>query len=476
MSDWLLMLSPYRVVLDSWQGRAALILLILMAAVSLYTLSSYPLDYGPRVWNNPSHWAEYPKAVPPAWSSSGLSFPHTILVFENPSFLGDGLVVYEKRLRYDSLEPPSGITVKIGGVRFQSAPPIIEVLMIRPDGIEISLATVSPGGPRPDEAPPYLRFGDQPLRVFPASSRSVQAMAAQRLSQVYGAEIREEDVSQRLEQYLFSRPSMEGRLEPLKGEYLFRLLLYRQDPADGVGEASIVLAGSVYGFMGTDTLGRDLAQGLLFGFPVSLSIGLLAAGVTTFIGASLGLLGGYLGGRVDQLIQRAADVTANIPLLPILILLAYTFRPGLILIILLLTLFSWPGLTILTRSMVIQLRNSALVDAAKSIGAGYLRIIARHIAPNVAPYILGQMILSIPSAILAEAGLSFLGLGDPQIPTWGSILEQAFRTGAVFVGYWWWVVPPGLLIALTSISFILLALSLEPAINPRLASRRRRAA
>lgn len=466
--------SPYRVVIESWQGRLSLILLSLMAAISLFTVSSYPLDYGSRIWNNPSYWAEYPKAVPPEWASSEKSFPHTILRLDKQVYSDETLAIYDARLRYGSLDHPSGIILKIRGVRFQSTPPVIEVVVKRPDGVEISLATLSPSGPRPGETPPYTRYADQPLRVFPASSRSIQTIVAQKLSEAYGVEISEEDVSQRLEEYVFSKPGVGGRTEPLLGEYVFRLLVYRQGADDVVDEAEIVLAGTSYGLLGTDTLGRDLAQGLLFGFPVSLSIGLLAAGVTTFIGTSLGLLSGYLGGKTDHIIQRAADVVANIPLLPILILLAYTFRPGLLFIILLLTLFSWPGLTILVRSMVIQLRNSPLAEAARSIGAGDLRIILKHIAPNVAPYVLGQMILSIPSAILAEAGLSFLGLGDPQIPSWGGILEQAFRTGAIFLGYWWWVIPPGLLIALTSITFILLALSLEPAMSPRLALRSRK--
>ncbi|MCS7146159.1 MAG: ABC transporter permease [Aigarchaeota archaeon] len=461
-------------MLSSWQGRLALILLSLMAAVSIYALSAYPLDYGPRVWNNPSIWAEYPKAVPPAWSSSGSDFTHTILRPEKTLYSAENLLIREERLLFGSTRPPTGITLKFGEITFLENPPVIEVFLKRPDEVEIRLAAFSPSGPRPGEEPPHARYVDQPLRIFPATSRSVQGMLAQKLSERYGVYVSEEDVSQRFEEYLFSKPLVDGRLEPLMGEYIFRLQFYRESSLEDIGVVEIVLAGSVYGFMGTDALGRDLAQGLLFGFPVSLSIGLLAAGVTTLIGASLGLFSGYAGGRTDNVIQRAADVVANIPLLPILILLAYTFRPGLLFIILFLTLFSWPGLTILVRSMVIQLRNSPMVDAAKSIGAGEFRIIARHIAPNVAPYVLGQMILSIPSAILAEAGLSFLGLGDPQIPTWGSMLEQAFRTGAIFVGYWWWVIPPGLLIALTSTSFILLALSLEPALNPRLAARLRR--
>lgn len=466
------MSSIYTAVMKSWQGRLSLALLLLMLAVSLYVLIFYPLDYGPKIWNNPSYWAEYPKAVPPAWTLIEARFPHTIIKFQNIVMEEETFVLYEEKLLYDKVEPPSSITLKIGPVNFNSNPPIIEVYVVRPDGLEINLMTLTPPAPRAGETPPYTRYSDQPVKFFPSTSRSVQARLANSLSEAYDIDIKEDDISQRLEKYIFSRPGVGGVFEPLLGEYVFRLIVTRYDMGDKISYLDVVLAGTAFGVMGTDILGRDIAQGLLFGFPVSLSIGLFAAGVTTLLGTSLGMVSGYLGGRIDNLIQRAADVTANIPLLPILILLAYTFRPGLILIILLLTLFSWPGLTILVRSMVLQLRDSQLIDAAKSIGASNPRIIAKYITPQVAPYVLGQMILSIPAAILTEAGLSFLGLGDPQIPTWGSMLEQAFRTGAIFVGYWWWVIPPGLLIALTSVSFILLALSLEPAINPRLTVRR----
>ncbi len=95
-------------------------------------------------------------------------------------------------------------------------------------------------------------------------------------------------------------------------------------------------------------------------------------------------------------------------------------------------------------------------------------IIWRHVFPHTAPYVFAQLIFFAPGAILAEAGLSFLGLGDPSLPTWGQILEHGFRTGAVFLGYWWWVVPPGLLIVLTALTFMLLALGMETVVNPRL--------
>ena len=141
---------------------------------------------------------------------------------------------------------------------------------------------------------------------------------------------------------------------------------------------------------------------------------------------------------------------------------------NLYLIIGLLIIFSWPGLTILVRSMVLQLREGQLVESAITMGASRWRIMYRHIFPQIAPFIFAQMIFFAPAAILAEAGLSFLGLGDPSIPTWGQILESGFRTGAAFLGYWWWIIPPGALIIITAVTFMLISLGMEPVVNPRL--------
>jgi peptide/nickel transport system permease protein len=190
--------------------------------------------------------------------------------------------------------------------------------------------------------------------------------------------------------------------------------------------------------------------------------------VSTVIGTSLGLLSGYKGGLVDLLIQRAADIVNNVPLLPLLIFFTFVFGAQLWLILLLLVAFSWPGLTILVRSMVLGLSGSQEVEAARALGAPWHHILRRHIFPHTAPYVFTQLIFFVPAVILAEAGLSFLGLGDPSLPTWGQILEDGFRTGAVFLGYWWWVVSPGLLIVLTAVTFMLLALAMEPVVNPRL--------
>jgi peptide/nickel transport system permease protein len=230
----------------------------------------------------------------------------------------------------------------------------------------------------------------------------------------------------------------------------------------------LVVQGAVYGAMGTDYLGRDLAQGLLFGFPVALFIGGVVALLATFIGMALGIISGYIGGRTDEAIQRFADVMNNLPTLPLLILLVFVLGQKLINIILVLVVFGWAGTTIIVRSMVLSIRSSQFVEAAKLAGASSWWIMRRHILPPVLPYSFALIILSIPSAILSEASLSFLGLGDPSIPTWGQILQQAFDNGALQNFAWWWILPPGLLIVVTAVGFVLVFFALEPLVNPRL--------
>jgi peptide/nickel transport system permease protein len=182
----------------------------------------------------------------------------------------------------------------------------------------------------------------------------------------------------------------------------------------------------------------------------------------------MGIISGYSGGKIDTIIQRFSDIWANVPLLPILIFLTFILGQKLWIVVVILIIFGWPGLTILVRSMVLHSSSTQLVEATKAMGASRWRIMFRHVFFQIAPFILAQMIFFTPAAILAEAGLSFLGLGDPSLPTWGQILESGFRTGAVYVGYWWWVLPPGLLVVLAAMTFVLLALGIEPVVNPRL--------
>jgi peptide/nickel transport system permease protein len=462
-----------REILATGPGKVGAALLGLFTLASVYVVFSYPADFGPARWSNPALWGDHPKSAPPAWTDllgRTNRAPHLVLDAGAADAIPDdaGVRVHRLPFSYDADEPPTFLSFSLGDVVYAEQPPSVAVSLQRPDGTAATIHRRTLAGPRPGEAPPYRRHTDTPLRIALGADREVLEAAAALLERGYGIRADPVRLGDQIEGALFGHPTPDGRLEILPGEYVFEVRVTAQQPGDEVGFVRAVVGGSVYGLMGTDAIGRDLAEGLLFGLPVALLIGLAASTVSTGIGTALGLVSGYAGGKTDTAIQRLADIVANVPVLPLLIFMVFVLGSRLWLIMLILVAFGWPGLTIVVRSMVLQLRTGQEVEAAAALGASRARIISRHIFPHIAPFAFAQLIFFAPSAILAEAGLSFLGLGDPSIPTWGQILEAGFRTGAVFLGYWWWVVPPGLLIVLTAVTFMLLALGTEPVVNPRL--------
>ncbi len=467
--------SLLREILASGAGKLGVLLALVLGVAAVVVVATFPLDFGPRRWSDPAVWADYPKAVPPAWSaalSGTRPAEHRILEASEPSdstARGEARVeTYDLSFRHDADEPPTFLSFSHGAVTFQERPSSLSLVLQRPDGTQVSLLRSTARGPRPDETPPYVRHDETPLRVLVSAEAEAAEAVSALYGEAYGVSIPAAELAEDLPAALFGVPGEDGSIEPLRGEYTAQVRVALADPADQLAWVRLVVGGSVYGLLGTDAGGRDLAEGLAFGLPVALLIGLAAATVSTAIGTGLGLISGYKGGRVDLVIQRTADVVNNVPLLPLLIFFVFVLGAQLWLILLLLVAFSWPGLTILVRSMVLGLSGSQEVEAARALGASTGHILRRHIFPHTAPYVFTQLIFFVPAVILAEAGLSFLGLGDPSLPTWGQILEDGFRTGAVFLGYWWWVVSPGLLIVLTSMTFMLLALAMEPVVNPRL--------
>lgn len=457
-------------VWSSGAGRAGAVLFVFLAVVSVYVVVTFPADFGPSRWSNPAVWADNPRNAAPVWStwfSSSPAVPHLALS-PDPAHEDGPVEVIEMPFTFDADRPPEFLTVRIADVTFEDRAPSIVVSLHRPDGAEVTLyRLVVPAG-RSGESPPYTRYAETALRVVLGSEPQAVEGARLLLREQFGADVGADRIQGRVEEILFGTLRDDGRVDVLEGEYRLEARLTLHGDTDRIGSVGGVVGGTVFGVMGTDSLGRDLFQGILFGLPVALLIGLLASTISTAIGATLGLISGFRGGRIDTLIQRAADVVTNVPVLPLLIFLVFVIGSRLWVILLVLVAFGWPGLTIVVRSMVLQIRDGTEVEAAKALGASNRRIIFRHVFPHLSPFILAQLIFFAPSAILAEAGLSFLGLGDPSIPTWGQILEAGFRTGAVFLGYWWWVVPPGLAIVVTALAFMLLALGTEPAVSPRL--------
>jgi peptide/nickel transport system permease protein len=218
--------------------------------------------------------------------------------------------------------------------------------------------------------------------------------------------------------------------------------------------------------LGSDGNGRDILTRLAFGGRISIMIAVLSALATFFLGGAIGLLSGYAGGRVDTVIMRLVDVLLSIPGLPLLILISTLFRPGPVGLALVLAFVSWPGIARIVRGEVLALRGREYVDAARTLGASSTRIVLRHILPNVMPLLVVYISLIIPGLIVAETGLSFIGIGV-QVPTpsWGNMLgdaQQFFRTNVSNV------IIPGLMIYITSLTMYLVGSGLRDAFDPRL--------
>ena len=459
-------------LLSSTTGKTGVAFLITMIGISIFALTTNPLDFGTRFWNNPSAWADNPKNVPPVWLGGGVK--HTVFEATEPTEVRqtsrgvESLYVFDLDYGYD--DAPTFTSFSLKGVTYETRPTTITVSVERPDGRSISLYRHVVSAQRPGETSPVVRYDETPFRVFLTGETSVAGEVSQFLQDEFGVRMPATTLVGEVDPAIFGTPDTgsSDEFQSLKGDYRILVLARSSSPNDSIDSVKFVLGGASFGLMGTDSIGRDLARGLIFGFPVALTIGLVTAIMANVIGTTMGIISGYTGGKTDISIQRFSDILTNIPLLPILLFLAFILGQKLWIVVAIMIVFGWPGLAIVIRSMVLQIRSGQLMEATAALGASRWRIMFRHIFPQMAPFVFAQMIFFTPAAILAEAGLSFLGLGDPSIPTWGQILDQGFRTGAVYVGYWWWVLPPGILIVLTALTFVLIALGMERVVDPRL--------
>ncbi len=217
--------------------------------------------------------------------------------------------------------------------------------------------------------------------------------------------------------------------------------------------------------MGTDENGRDILSRVIYGARASLMVGIAAVVIALFVGVPLGLISGYYGGRIDEVIMRVTDAALAFPFLILAIALAASLGPSLTNATIAIGLASAPVFTRLTRGQVLSVRSREYVESARAIGAGDTRIIARYILPNSLAPILVQSTLAIAEAIIAESALSFLGLGvQPPLPSWGGMLNTAknFLSQAPWMATW-----PGLSIFVTVLAFNLFGDGLRDALDPR---------
>lgn len=250
---------------------------------------------------------------------------------------------------------------------------------------------------------------------------------------------------------------------------VFAPVIAPYDPYDVTQRAAKGLAPCKEHWLGTTiTTGQDIFSMLIYGARVSIAVGVITGLCIAFLGAFMGILTGYFGGITDMLIMRIVDVMLVIPTLPLTIVLTNLFGKSYFMIIFIFTIFGWTGLARVIRSQVLVLKNSNYVKAAELAGASFAHIMFRHILPGVSHLLIMSTALTSAGIMVAEAGLSFLGLGDPTAISWGKMLADAQSGGALLFGHWWWILAPGIGIFLSVFSFMRIGLALEEIFNPRM--------
>ena len=438
----------------SKRGIAGVGILATLIIISIVAVIAIPNETFSE-WNNPSSWISYPKVAIPGWVNLFLvdKIPeHKILdaPIEKIETSGNiSLISHQFGFNFDYDDFPNDFIYEFSAK--YSGSPLLEILVIRPDGVQLELLTTSL--PNSDSATTHTE------RIFSTDESIRKKIYLQRGKFDFPLErLSAEDI-------VFSKTEIH---QPLKGNYLYLINLYGVDSQNEIPESRLIVGGKAFGVMGTDELRRDLAVGLLWGTPLALFIGIVVAIASVVMGLLYGVYAGYKGKKTDEVLMRFNDVIYALPALPFLIILSITISNSIFLMIGFLTIFGWVGVAKVSRSMALQIKTRGYIDAAEMMGQKDSKIILRHILPQLLPYAFASIAISVPAAITTEAGLSFLGLGDPSFPTWGQILHDANVYGAASRGLWWWIMPPGVMIAITGLAFVFIGNALDVIVNPKL--------
>ena len=440
--------------LKSKMGIVGITILVILISTSIIAIVAIPVETF-QEWNNPSNWISNPKVAIPIWVNIFLTekIPEHIIL-ENPNIekirnQGVGLTSHQFGVKFDYDDFPNDFIYEFSSE--YSGTPLLQMSVIRPDGIELDLLTTSL--PNSNEKTIHSE------RIFSTDHAIKKNLGLQ--SDIF--------------EFTFERKSTEDIIfskiqtnEPLKGNYIFSVNLYGVNSENEISQSKLIIGGKAFGVMGTDELRRDLAIGLLWGTPLALFIGLVVSIASVIAGLLYGVYAGYKGKKTDEAMMRFNDVIYALPALPFLIILSVTISNSIFVMVGFLMIFGWVGIAKVSRSMSLQIKTRGYVDAANMMGQKDSKIILKHIVPQLLPYAFASIAISVPAAITTEAGLSFLGLGDPTFPTWGQILHDANTFGAAARGMWWWIMPPGVMIAITGLAFVFIGNALDAIINPKL--------
>ena len=430
-------------------GIGILLSLVILSIVAAVTI---PIETF-KQWNNPGNWISYPKTSAPAWVNYFMTekIPEH-LILDNPTTITKedviSLTSHQFGVQYHYDDFPSDFIYEFS-IEY-SGSQLLQISVIRPDQSQILL--LSRSLPQSDT---IIMHHERIFSTDGSIKKNIQIHFSE--LEFYNQSISSEDM-------IFA--NMDG--DVLKGDYIFLANIYGIEEKAKIIDSKLILGGKAYGIMGTDELRRDLAVGLLWGTPLALFIGIAVAVGSVVVGLIYGVYAGFRGKKTDEVMMRFNDIIYALPALPFLIILAVTISNSIFLLVGFLMIFGWVGIAKVSRSMALQIKTRQYVEASQMMGQKNSKIIFKHIIPQLLPYAFASIAISVPAAITTEAGLSFLGLGDPTFPTWGQILHDANTYGAAARGMWWWIAPPGIMIAITGLAFVFIGNALDAIINPKL--------
>lgn len=442
-------------------GLVGLGILALFLLLAVFGPSMVPFPGATEHWQDITYWQDNPRAAPPAWTNWFSPKKGSVSAFLLPS-RGDGTVAegnarkYVFNYNYEADKAPRDLIFRFKG----EGQVAIKLEVQRPDG---SASPIYEG---------QISLGSDYHRIaVEQDSLSGVMDLVNSVDEFVGASL--DPTSIKPTTLLFSKvdENMAESPQALKGKYLFTLNIELLSDGTKIQTPELLVSGQVSGILGTDVSKRDIFTGVIVGIKWALIIGFLTSIITVIVGVVLGVIAAYFGGWVDWLLSRLYEFVYLLPVLPFLIVLSAIYKPSIYTFIIIVCLLFWTGPYKPVYSMALQIKEETYVEASKALGSGRLRIIFKHIIPILLPYSFAVMALSIPGVIVYEASVSLLGLGDSSIVTWGQILEAALGQGAVINNLWWWVIPPGLMIALMGMSFAFIGSAMDKILHPKLKTR-----
>lgn len=424
-----------------------IIVILLLVVAAIVVMVEIPYQTAIDRWRGGEEvWGKNPRNVPPKWvnwfkkeklveSLDLLETDEGVIIEEMVTEGGTKVKTTTYSFNFDSSTFPQDLVLYFTST-FEEKQPFVSIKMFTPDEREIKIGNFAIGR----------------THTFPFSQDEKLLKKLDGVMANIGLFILPDDETQ----------------TPVNGVYQIEVEAIAFEENSSV-ETEFVLTGQLYGWAGTDHLRRDLTLPLMWGTPVALAFGLLAAIGTSVLTMAIAAVGAWYGGWVDGLIQRITEINIVLPFLSILIMIGTFYSRSLWTI-----LGATIALSIFTggikgyRATFMQIKEATYIEAARAYGAKDGRIIFRYLTPRIIPLLIPGLVSAVPAFVFLEASLALLGIGDPVIPTWGKTINEAYNNGALFRGWYYWILEPAVLLMITGLGFAMLGFALDRIFNPRL--------